>query len=95
MPAYTAKFSKGETKAIANSKREYAAAWLMEIRSNETGSTSVTMGFAASREMAEKAAAREFAGCNSTPRWRRQRGEISKPMWALVRSEVIDLKQEG
>lgn len=94
MTSYTATFSKGETKSIANSTRDYRAAWLIEIH-DTTGDAPdrVIMGFAATRAMAEKAAHREFTSLNSAPTWgwRRHRSN-APPRWALVRSEAIDIE---
>lgn len=90
MTSYTATFSRGETKTLLNSKREYRAAWLVEATSRESEKATHWMGFAATREMAEKAAQREFASVNSTPRHLRHLPKRA-PFWTLNRIEVIDL----
>lgn len=70
MTAYSATFSNGKTKSIANSKREYAAAWMFTISEREVknhhveggkqmiGPTTV-MGFARDHAMASAAIDRE------------------------------------
>lgn len=70
MTGYVAKFSLGRSKSIANSKREYAAAWLFTVSKREINNPHVAggkqmigpttvMGFARDREMAAKAIDRE------------------------------------
>lgn len=60
MPAYTATFASGHTKSIANSKRDYRAAWRVTC-TRPAGEPFVYMGFSRDRATAEKAWAREIA----------------------------------
>jgi len=86
MTTYTATFSNGQSKTLANSKREYQAAWMIEYTS-QTGAVGYRIGFAATREMAVKAANSEFAMMVRTPRHMKAR----PPWYTLNRTEVVDL----
>lgn len=70
MAGYVANFSNGRSKSIANSKREYSAAWLFTVSEREISNPHVfgekqkigpttVMGFARDHEMAAKAIDRE------------------------------------
>lgn len=91
MVAYTATFSRGETKSIARSAREYRAAWLVEVR-DTTGEAAdfIRMGFARDHGMASAAANREFVSMNSVRRWARDTVRLQR--FELLRTEIVSVE---
>jgi hypothetical protein len=83
MPAYTATFSDGQSKHIANSKRDYSAAWQAKVTFPD-GRVSTYMGFARDKEMAAGAIRREVAHLIKPSKWNRPEG-----CGELTHSEVV------
>lgn len=89
MPTYSATFSDGSTKSIANSKREYAVAWRTVVQSNNLDHPTSFSGFSRDEATAWKAMRSERACIVNVGRWSKSGGTVvSEEVVSVTRGEV-------
>lgn len=93
MTKFVAKFSNGKTKTIENSKKQYTHAFCFcfhFVNDGAAGPEQTTIGFASSKELAEKGISREWPSVydKTRNRWKKATNVV------VTFQEIVEVKGE-